>query len=320
MLFTRQFLLGLPFILLFHVGGHSQSSHFTTSDYWKTQKKELIFGIGASNFLGDLGGLDKVGTHFSPLDMEWNVTRPSGHVGYRYRFRPYFATKSFLQYAILKGDDALTSEPFRRNRNLSFRSHILEFSQTLEIIFFNFESFGKRYKIPGIKGVRNKNTVAYVFGGISGFLYVPQGPGGGGWTNLRPLKTEGQGLPGASKDKAYGLFSLGLPVGVGFKFGLDQLWRMSVELSYTQTFTDYLDDVSGTYYDNDAIRENYGGTAAYFADPSNGEFPTWTHEGELRGDSSHNDGYIFLNVSFVRNITVKRSRKIKWASGSRAVF
>lgn len=299
----KKLFLGLPICLLYSGLGFAQPSHFTTSDYWMTQKKELIFGIGASNFLGDLGGLIRIGTHFSPVDLEWNVTRPTGHIGYRYRFRPWFATKTHLQYAILKGDDALTSEPFRRNRNLSFRTHLIELSQHLEWIFFSYERFSARYKIPGLKGMRNKNTVAYLFVGVAGFLYIPQGPGGGGWTNLRPLKTEGQGLPGASKEKAYSLIGVGLPVGIGFKFGLDQLWRLSVELSYTQTFTDYLDDVSGTYYDNDVIRDNYGGVAAYFADPSIGEYPTWTHQGELRGDSNHKDGYIFLNISFVRNIT-----------------
>lgn len=316
----RLLLFGLPICLLCSGILYAQPSHFTTSDYWMSQKKELIFGVGASNFLGDLGGLDRIGTHFSPLDLEWNVTRPSGHIGFRYRFRPWFATKSMFQYAVLKGDDALTNEPSRRNRNLSFRTHLFEFSQNLEWIFFSYERFGKRYNIPGLKGIRNKNTVAYLFGGVAGFLYIPQGPGGGGWTNLRPLKTEGQGLPGAEREKGYGLFSLGLPVGIGFKFGLDQIWRMSVELSYTQTFTDYLDDVSGTYYDNDVIRDNYGGTAAYFADPSNGEFPTWTHPGELRGDSRHKDGYVFLNVSFVRNITYKRTKRINWAKGTRRIF
>lgn len=112
----------------------------------------------------------------------------------------------------------------------------------------------------------------------------------GGWTNLRPLKTEGQGLPSGSRP--YGPISFGIPMGVGYKTGIDALWRLSIELSYTQTFTDYLDDVSGKYYDNADIEYHYGSTSAYFADPSSGAFPTWTHEGELRGDSKHKDGYI----------------------------
>ena len=38
---------------------YAQPTHFTTGSYWKHQRKEMIFGIGASNFLGDLGGLHR---------------------------------------------------------------------------------------------------------------------------------------------------------------------------------------------------------------------------------------------------------------------
>jgi len=242
--------------------------------------------------------------------MEWNVTRPSGHIGFRYRFASLWVTKTLFQYAVLKGDDALTNEPFRLNRNLAFRTHLLELSQHIEFIFYSDERFGARHKIYGLKGMRNKNNVGYLFAGIAGFGYIPQGPCEGGWTNLKPLKTEGQGLPGGGKP--YGQISMGIPMGVGYKTGIDALWRLSIELSYTQTFTDYLDDVSGKYYNNADIEYHYGGTSAYFADPSSGAFPTWTHEGELRGDSKHKDGYIFCNLSFIRNITYKRSGRIKW--------
>ena len=280
----------------------AQPTHFTTSNHWMHQKKELIFGVGASKFLGDLGGgLNRQGTHWLPIDMEWNVTRPSGHIGFRYRFASLWVTKTLFQYAVLKGDDALTNEPFRRNRNLAFRTHLLELSQHIEFIFYSDERFGARHKIYGLKGMRNKNNVGYFFAGIAGFGYIPQGPGEGGWTNLKPLKTEGQGLPGGGKP--YGQISMGIPMGVGYKTGIDALWRLSIELSYTQTFTDYLDDVSGKYYNNADIEYHYGGTSAYFADPSSGAFPTWTHDGELRGDSKHKDGYIFCNLSFIRNIT-----------------
>jgi hypothetical protein len=295
---------------LWSVSCYAQPSHFTKSDHWKTQKHELLFGVGVSNFLGDLGGLDRIGTHFSPIDMEWNTTRPSGHIGYRRRLGSMIATKTLLQYAVLKGDDALTNEPARRNRNLSFRTHLFEASQHIEFLLFRNEHFGKRYDIPDLKGDRNKNTVFYLFTGITVFGYIPQGPIEGSWTNLRPLNTEGQGLPDGGDP--YSFISLGIPMGVGFKYGIDRLWRVSVELSYTQTFTDYLDDVSGVYYDNQAIRDAYGATAAYFADPSSGVFQTWTDPGELRGDASHNDGYIFANISIVRNITGKRARKLKW--------
>lgn len=289
---------------------YSQPTNFTTSDYWKHQRKEIYFGVGASNFLGDLGGLNRIGTDYSPMDLEWALTRPSGHVGFRYRLKPWLTTKTHLQYGILKGDDALTQEPSRHYRNLRVRTHLFEVAQHFELIIFNNEHFGKRYKLHGLKGMRNKNTLVYLIGGFSFFGFIPQGPGDGGWTNLRPLNTEGQGLPGGPQP--YKFYNFGIPMGGGVKIGIDALWRITFELTYTKTFTDYLDDVSSVYYDNSAIEVAYGPTAAYFADPSTGEFANWTNPGEMRGDSKQKDAYLFFNVSFARNITYKRSKKLKF--------
>jgi hypothetical protein len=288
----------------------TQPTHFTDNNYWKHQSKELIFGIGASNFLGDLGGLNRIGTDYSPADLDWAVTRPSGHIGYRFRLKPWLSFKGLLTYAVLKGDDALTYEPARRNRNLKFRSHLFELGIHFEVILFNSEEFGHRYKPLGVKGNHHKNTLVYAIGGGSFFGFITQGPGEGGWTNLRPLHTEGQGLPGGPKQ--YKPFNFGIPLGIGVKIGLDALWRMTFELTYTKTFTDYLDDVSGVYYDNNAINNAYGSTAAYFADPSAGYFPTWTNPGEQRGDSGDKDAYVMFDISFTRNLSYKRSRGKKW--------
>src|SRR5690554_7980529 len=89
--------------------------------------------------------------------------------------------------------------------------------------------------------MRPRADVLYVFSGISGFYYNPQTQINGKWTNLRPLRTEGQGLPGGADE--YGMFSLAIPFGVGFKFGIGQFWRLGMEISYNKTFTDYIDDV-----------------------------------------------------------------------------
>lgn len=61
----------LPLILVICVQHnlYAQPTHFTTSNHWMHQKKELIFGVGASNFFGDLGGLNRQGTHWLPVDM-----------------------------------------------------------------------------------------------------------------------------------------------------------------------------------------------------------------------------------------------------------
>ena len=268
-----------------------------------TQRKEIFFGIGATQTLTDLGGLNRIGTDYSLADLEFSETRIGAHFGYRYRLRPLWATKTIFQYGWFSGDDKRTNEPFRHNRNLNFSTHMFELSQHLEFIIYNNEQFGKRNSIKGLSGMKNKNTLVYIFSGFSGFLYLPKAKGG---AFLRPLNTGGQGLPGGPEK--YGMFNYGIPFGLGFKVGIDALWRMTFELSYTKTFTDYFDDVSGTYYDF----AGNGITAPAEADPSNGVFTGWTAPGEIRGDAKQNDAYFFFNISAVRNITYKRTKRIKW--------
>lgn len=288
----------------------AQPSNFTGNKHWLYQRKEILFGVGAANILSDLGGLNQIGTDFSLADLELRMTRPSVHVGYRYRLKRMLMTKSIFQYSLLRGNDQLTNEPFRNYRNLHFRTHLIEFSQQLEFIIFSNEYFGRRYKIRGVNGLNHKNTLLYLFTGAKAFIYIPQAMAYQRWTNLRPLRTEGQGLPGGPQP--YKLYNFGIPFGIGLKLNLDAVWRINFELSYTKTFTDYLDDVSTVYYDNAIIEQEYGSMSAYFADPSSGEHATWTHAGEMRGDDDEKDALVYFNITFVRNITYKRGEKLKF--------
>lgn len=309
----RGLLTGFILCVLSIAPSWAQPTHFTTGDYYKHQSKEIYFGAGATNMLSDLGGLNRQGTDYTPLDLEWLMTRYAFHIGYRKRFKPRWCTKTIIQYGLFQGDDALTAEPYRNYRNIRVKTHLVEVAQHLEWIIWSNEHFGKRYKIQGLKGMRNKNNLLYVIGGVSGFLYFPQAVGG---PFLRSLRTEGQGLPGAPKP--YGFVNLGIPMGIGYKIGIDALWRLTIEFTWTKTFTDYFDDVSGTYYDNAAINDAYGATSAFYADPSSGANPNWTFHGEYRGHSKTKDSYMMLNFSLVRNITIKRSRKIRWRYKTKA--
>ena len=96
------------------------------------------------------------------------------------------------------------------------------------------------------------------------------------------------------------------------------------------TFTDYLDDVSGKYYDNDVIHAENGFVAAYLADPSLGyyvqdgeEIPEiMSFEGEQRGDNTDNDAYLFAQITMSYKFSKKPYRKRKPAKkkGRRVVF
>ena len=87
---------------------------------------------GATQFLGDLGGRDQIGTDYSLVDIDFPSTSLNAAVGFRYRFAPHFATTSLLNFGLLRGSDAQTADRDRNARNLAFRSIVLNFNQRFE--------------------------------------------------------------------------------------------------------------------------------------------------------------------------------------------
>ena len=94
---------------------------------------------------------------------------------------------------------------------------------------------------------------------------------------------------------------------------------MRIGLDVTQRFTrtDYLDDVSGNYYDKELIRTAYGDFASEMSDRTDGSRP-WTEPGAPRGNPDNKDSYFSLMVvatytPFIRSYkATKRRYKAKF--------
>lgn len=283
----------------------AQHTNFNTQRNWSLNKKEVYFGAGATQFLGDLGGGVGAGADYSLKDMNLASTNWNALAGFRFRFHPYFATSTNLNIGMMRGDDALSKEPIRNSRNLNFRTLNIELSQRLEIILFSNEKVGNRFALRGHKKrMRNRNEQFYIFGGIGINYFNPKGQNAAGqWVALRPLNTEGQTLPGGAKK--YLPITATIPMGVGFKFGISKMWRMGIEATYVKTFTDYMDDVSTVYYDPVALTQNFGPESASMANKSNA---IGFEEGQQRGDDEK-DAYFYVSVYFARNLTFKNYQK-----------
>ncbi len=277
-------------------------------------KYELIGGVGIANFLGDLGGANKTGTHFLN-DFEFRGTRPNLSVGARYKANYYFSFKGMLTSAIVAGKDSWTQEVYRNNRNLSFRSPIIELSVQAEYYLLR-EKMSGIYKITNFKKKRARKTTLYLLGGIGVFFYSPSAQNFDGQRyRLRKMHTEGQGLPGGPKQ--YSNFNICIPVGLGYKYAIDRRWAVGAELAFRKTFTDYIDDVSGQYYDNKAIQQAYGVNAAYLADPSLGliqgaTLPNGDGSGAQRGETQYKDSYVFLDFTVSYKFSKKRRTRSKF--------
>ncbi len=268
-----------------------------SSSRWKRMRYEVFYGLGATNFLGELGGANREGTNFV-RDLEFAMTRPLFSLGVRYRITETIATKTMLSYGWLRGDDKLTNETYRHYRNLAFRSPIAEFSNQIEYAIIR-EKQGHRYNLRRVRGLKGFKTNTYFFVGFGVVYFNPKNKFDGKWYALQPLGTEGQGL--VPTRKKYSRISMCIPYGIGFKYGLNRRLNIGLEFGARKTFSDYLDDVSTTYFDNQMIREAKGDVAAYLADPSDGTHPNWTAAYQQRGDAKDKDSYMFL----ILNLTYK---------------
>ncbi|MFT7345112.1 MAG: hypothetical protein ACI9XP_001706 [Lentimonas sp.] len=289
-------------LLIFTLSGSflfGQQTNFNSQDNWSLNKKEFMFGFGATNFLGDLGGRNRIGTDYSLIDFDFPAISLGMQIGYRYRFKPRFATGTVLNFGLLRGSDQNTEDLVRSSRNLSFRAPIISLNQRLEWIVYSFEQLGGRYRIYNVRRRSDRNKQLYLFGGLGGAFFNPQGKLDGKWHNLHPLKTEGQGLVGGVDP--YKRVTIIAPIGVGYRVGIDKLWRVGFEVSLTATLTDYIDDVSKVYYDRDKLRELYGDKAAYFSNPSD-KNTGWFTAGQQRGDKQR-DSYVLFNIVFYKNLT-----------------
>ena len=91
------------------------------------------------------------------------------------------------------------------------------------------------------------------------------------------------------------------------KFKLNHKWTLGVEYGVRFTFTDYLDDVSTTYY-FDATGVSSPDETQLLSDP------TMTHDAYMqRGNNGTNDWYSFvgLTVTYKINLTNKRKCNLK---------
>lgn len=294
-------------VLILPLVGYSQRN--------RKYKWEASLGIGASNFLGDLGGANQIGTN-GIKDLEYTLTKPALSLNARYRKSRYWGFKGGFYWGEVSGFDYLTTERYRHNRNLHFKSNIFELSVMTEF-YFTKERAGHIYKYKKLKGWRHIDAQFYLMGGIGVFYFNPKASYGGTWIALQPLGTEGQGIkPGTKK---YSRVSICIPFGIGGKYALNRRWSIGMELGMRKTFTDYIDDASTVYYDPYQIAQangTLGAAAEFFANPSQHEVTAAsnggidpTDIGQQRGDATDNDAYMFLQLTV--NYKIGKFRKTK---------
>jgi len=226
--------------------------------------------IGISNYFGDLN---------SNFDFT-EIGAAGGAIG-RYNWNNRLSSKMSLNYTFVYGDDADSQNSFEKRRNLKFRSDIVDFTGQMEFNFF-----------PYIHGTQDYYFTPYLLGGFNIIYHRPSTEFENERYGLRPLGTEGQ-----AEGEEYNIISGGLVAGGGFKWDINADWSFNIEFALKRLFTDYLDDVSGTYPNATSLRNIRGDIAAELSDRSIGE--KIGELGRQRGNSRDNDTYTTLGIGIV---------------------
>lgn len=272
----------------------------STDISWHTYRKQLYYGFGCTQFLGDLGGGSGPGKKFGMGDINWRATNFEIHYGFRYQFHPLFATSTCLHFGKYRASDHYTTNYRRNARQIDIKSTLIDFSQHFEFIYYS--TYQQKEKKGKFKVARYE---AYLYTGIGLAYFNPQGGPGTKYegTYLRPLSTEGQGYPNGAK--AYKPYTAIIPFGFGFQKSISRRRSIKLEFSYIKTFTDYMDDTSGKYYSYWANNTSSPQEAVYFTNPSE----NWTlfKNGDPRGGKGK-DCYFYASFSFVKSMGMKKKR------------
>lgn len=244
-----------------------------------SQYFEAGLALGASNYYGEL-------QNQVVQPSEYNLALSAFG---RYNMNSFLAFKMHLVQAKVSGMDANATLIVDQQRNLSFRSDILEVGIQAEINIVP-------YHIPA-----RKIAAPYLFVGAAGFYFNPQAQIRGEWHDLQPLGTEGQGLAEYQSLNKYKLLQIAIPFGLGFKFNINDRTNIGVELGVRKTFTDYLDDVGGFYPDINLL-DPLAADLSY-REPENLENSVSNPMGLLRGDPANKDWYMVGLISLSFNLT-----------------
>jgi hypothetical protein len=229
------------------------------------QVMEVGVNIGAAGYMGDLNQKD-------PLDF----SGAAFGAFVKGNLDPYWAIGVHYNHGKIKDNDATSSNPDFRSRNLNFSTPLNELSLQVDFNFLDYFAGG---------GTRNFSP--FIFTGIGGVLFSPRATYQGQEYELKYYHTEG---------KSYKSYALSIPYGAGVKARISDHWGLLTQLGYRTAHTDYLDDVGDKY----PLTDVYGKIDAEhplwinLSNPS--QLPHNFNPGGQRGNYRKNDTYFFFHI------------------------
>ena len=258
---------------------------FVSASVMAQGRFEVGFALSTMQYEGEIGG--RFPYIYNDLHNPTSRARIAGGINFGYHIKDFLSLRGSINAGSVQAADRLLKpEPdpavvYKLTRNLSFRSSIVEAGLSLE--FYPLPILFKRW------GQNLGRFNPYIFAGFNVFRFNPRSlyldkTGAIYWVDLKPLRTEGQGMPIANAPKEYSLTSTSIPLGIGVRFNVNEHISIALEWSNRSTSTDYLDDVSGRYIDN-AEFDNFFGAGTVQADQAKqkANFPSWLNGVHVNG-------------------------------------
>ena len=233
----------------------------------------LTLLAGGVNYQGDL----------QPNSFSFAHAGYISQIGLRKSFNNRISTKIGFGFGKFGAADQ-NNKDYLQARNLSFRTSIKELSLDFDLSLFDL--FHTRF-------------TPYVNGSVIAFHFNPYViDQNGERVYLKPLSTEGQGLPEYPDRKPYKLLQFAVGFGGGLRFMASENLIIKMEATQRKTFTDYLDDVSTTYVDGNRLALAKGNKAVEYAfrgdELNNGQI--YPPDGEQRGTPKEMDWYYYIGI------------------------
>lgn len=262
---------------------------------------ELGISAGIMNSLTDIGGKKGVGKRFIK-DLNWKVSKPSFSLYGIAMYKDFIGARLEATFGTIQSYDSILkkvgSSTFGRyERNLSFKSTIMDIQIVAEVHPFFFKSYDEG-EAPFWS--------PYLVAGIGYFSFNPQAKLNDQWHYLHPLRTEGEGFEEYRDRKIYSLNQVNIPLGIGVKYELSSVINARLEMVYRVLFTDYLDDASQKDYIDPSLFINYLSTQQAAIARQLADRRLSTVINNQRGDPKDNDA--FFTVQFKIGFTLRSSR------------
>lgn len=211
------------FLFLF-VSGFSQR--------WGKRKYEFFYGIGASNFMGDIMAPQNEKIHL--WVHLFNTVAPMANVGLRYNIEDRHYASATVSFGQFYAKETPGNSKYYY-RGLKFSTGFLEIAARYEFLVLKERTRRTVYKKLGESKLKNFNVPIYLFVGLAGMV--------NGGTVTHNFNTTSE-----SKNYISGAFAI--PYGIGFKTKLKRFLYINLELGARFTLSDGIDYVKRNNFSN----------------------------------------------------------------------